>query len=118
MSDVTLSIRTLENFVGGKFVESFLVVDSEGSAIGKKAHTTREGAEVELGSLKYYAEGLAFARATAPEGATEKGLVGKANIVASYLMYVETQENGGAEADQVESEVEAAVEAATSEEAF
>lgn len=95
--------------VAGKFVESFAVVDGEGNLIGTKAHKTRAEAEVELGSLKYYAEGLAFARATAKEGVTDKALVGKANIVAAYLMFKEQPAEVVSE-DVAEAPVEASQE--------
>lgn len=109
-STVALSIMTMQSVVAGKFVNSFAVVDGQGNLIGTKAHKTQAEAEVELGSLKYYAEGLEFARATAKEGTTDKALVGKANIVAAYLMYKEAPA-------EVEApvETEATVEAAQEE---
>lgn len=110
MSNTLLSIRVLPTVVAGKFKDTFAVVDESGNLVGSKSHSTREAAEVELGSLKYYAEGLAYARATAPEGASEKGLVGKANIIAAYLMYKEQEANPVAEVAEVAEE--AAVEAA------
>ena len=90
MSNTTLSILAMQSVVAGKFVTAYAVVDTSGNLIGAKAHKTEAEAEVELGSLKYYATGLDFARATAKEGTTDKALVGKANIVAQYLMYQET----------------------------
>ena len=108
---MSLQILTLPQFVGGKFVNTYLVVDENNNPVGSKAHKEITDAETEMGNLKYYATGLEFARATASEGATEKGRCAKANVVAAYLMYVEQQENGGAEAAELEAAVEAAVEA-------
>lgn len=107
-----LIVKELTTVVAGKFVSQFCIVDEAGNLVGSKAHKTADEAELELGTLKYYAEGLAFARATAPEGATEKGLVGKANIVAAYLMYKEASEAPVTEVTEeapaeVESEVPA-----------
>ena len=89
---IVLSIMTLNTVVAGKFKESFAVVDQEGELIGSKAHGSRQEAELELGTLKFFAEGMTFARSVAKEGTPDKTLVGKANVVASYLMYLE-QEN-------------------------
>lgn len=115
-----LVIKTLETVVAGKFVSQFVVVDESGNLIGSKAHKTDLEAQAELGGLKYYAVGLEFARATAKEGATDKSLVGKANIVAAYLMYQEQLESGEAPAETVEESVEESTEevAATEEEEF
>ena len=87
---IVLSIAALQSVVAGKFVTNYAVVDGEGNLVGAKAHKTEAEAQVELGSLKYYATGLEFARATAKEGTTDKALVGKANIVAAFLIYKET----------------------------
>lgn len=111
-----LQIKTLPQVVAGKFVDTFAVVDAEGNLIGSKAHRSIEEAEAELGGLKYYAQGLEFAKATAPEGAHEKSLVGKANVVASYLLWVEKSESG--EAEEATETAEASTEAATQEEEF
>lgn len=108
----TLVIKTLSTVVAGKFVDQFVVVDGEGNLIGKKAHRTQEEAQTEMGSLKYYAEGLAFARATAPEGTADKALVGKANVVAAYLMWKEAP---AVEAPVAEEAVEETVEAPVAE---
>lgn len=86
---IVLSIAALQSVVAGKFVTNFAVVDGDGNLVGSKAHKTEAEAQVELGSLKYYATGLEFARATAKEGTTDKALVGKANIVAAFLIYQE-----------------------------
>lgn len=91
-SNVVLSILALTSVVAGKFVTNYAVVDQEGNLIGAKAHKTEAEAEVELGTLKYYAEGMDFARATAKEGTPDKTLVGKANVIAAYLMFKESQE--------------------------
>lgn len=90
---IVLSITTLTTVVAGKFKSSFAVVDQEGNLVGVKAHATEAEAQAELGSLKFYTEGLAFARATAKEGTADKSLVGKANLVAAYLMYKEQEAN-------------------------
>lgn len=105
---IALSVIALPQVVAGKFVDRFAVVDQAGELVGAKAHNTKEEAEAELGTLKFYATGLEFARATAPEGASAKSLVGKANIVASFLLYQEQLESGEAVADTAEAD-EAAV---------
>ena len=110
-----LVIKTLSTVVAGKFVDQFVVIDGEGNLIGKKAHRTQEEAQAELGSLKYYAEGLAFARATAPEGTADKALVGKANVVAAYLMWKEAPAVEAVEAPVAEQAVEETVEAPVAE---
>lgn len=115
---MALTIKQMETVVSGKFVSQFAVVDESGNLVGSKAHKTREEAEAEMGGLKYYAEGLAFARATAPEGATEKGLVGKANIVAAYLMYQEQQAAGETVQEAVEETAEAEQTELSEEEEF
>ncbi|QBJ01036.1 hypothetical protein [Aeromonas phage HJG] len=104
-----LIVKTFPQIIAGKFVDTFAVVDeTTGELIGKKAHKTEQEAQVELGSLKYFAEGLSFARATADEGASDKGLIAKANVVAAYLMF---KENGGvAPVAEVVEEEEAPVE--------
>lgn len=84
-----LVIKEIQTVVAGAFVSQFVVVDQSGNLLGKKAHKTEAEAQAELGTLKYYAQGLAFAKATAPEGTADKALVGKANIVAAYLLWVE-----------------------------
>lgn len=93
---IVLSILTMTTVVAGKFKESFAVVDGDNNLVGSKAHATEAEATIELGSLKFYAEGLSFARATAKDGANDKSLVGKANVVASYLMYLEQKETEAA----------------------
>lgn len=110
----TLTIKTLQNVVAGKFVEQFAVVDEAGNLIGTKAHKTRAEAEAELGGLKYFAKGLEFARATAAEGTSDKALVGKANIVAAFLMW---EEQGSVATEEVveEEPVLEAVESADEE---
>lgn len=110
-----LTIKTLATVVAGKFVDQFVVVDTEGNLIGKKAHRTEAEAQVELGGLKYYATGLEFARATAAEGATDKSLVGKANVVASFLLWQETKDAPVAETIAEEVAEEPAVEAEVAE---
>lgn len=107
----TLTIKSLQTVVAGKFVDQFVVVDESGNLIGSKAHKTHAEAEVELGGLKYYAQGLEFARATAKEGVTEKALVGKANIVAAFLMYQEQVAAGTFGAEAAEEVVEETTEA-------
>lgn len=94
MSQAQLTIKTISSFAAGAFRDQYVVIDSEGNPVGKKAHNDVESAQAELGDLKYFAEALAFARATAPAGATDKSLVGKANVVASYLIYKEAVEAG------------------------
>lgn len=113
MTTISLSIRALETVVAGKFVSQYVVVDQEGNLVGSRAHKTEAEAKIEMGTLKYYAAGLEFARATAPEGATDKALVGKANIVAAYLMYKEALENPVAVETEtsVEAETESQVQA-------
>lgn len=103
---IVLSILTLQTVVAGKFVSSYAVVDGEGNLVGSKAHKTEAEAQVELGSLKYYAKGLEFARATAKEGATDKSLVGKANTVAAFLMYEEQQANPATAEEATEAPAE------------
>ncbi|WWT42337.1 hypothetical protein [Vibrio phage Va-ZX-1] len=102
-----LVIKSLQTVVAGKFVDQFVVVDEAGNLVGSKAHKTEAEAQAELGGLKYYAEGLEFARATAPDTATEKSMVAKANVVAAYLMYKEQAEA----AEEAPVAEEAAVEA-------
>ena len=92
-NSIVLSILALTTVVAGKFKTSYAVVDQENNLVGTKAHATEAEAQAELGSLKFYTEGLAFARATAKEGTADKSLVGKANLVAAYLMYKEQLEN-------------------------
>lgn len=101
---IVLSILTLTTVVAGKFKESFAVVDQAGELIGSKAHPTKEEAEVELGTLKYFATGMEFARATAKEGTQDKALVGKANVVAAFLMYQERPEPAPVEVTEVTEE--------------
>ncbi|QDF45969.1 hypothetical protein vBVpaPMGD2_30 [Vibrio phage vB_VpaP_MGD2] len=101
-----LVIKSLQTVVAGKFVDQFVVVDEAGNLVGSKAHKTEAEAQAELGGLKYYAEGLEFARATAPDTATEKSMVAKANVVAAYLMYKE-QAEAAEEAPVAEEAVEA-----------
>lgn len=103
-----LIIQTLPQVVAGKLVDQFVVMDESGNLIGKKAHKSRSDAEQELGGLKFYAKGLEFARATAPEGAQEKSLVGKANVVAAFLLW---QEMGSQTAEETTEEVTATEEA-------
>ncbi|ATW58177.1 hypothetical protein HOS47_gp18 [Pseudomonas phage uligo] len=121
MSQVSLIVKAFPQVVAGKFVDTFVVIDqTSGELIGKKAHKTEAEAQVELGNLKFFAEGLNFARAVAPAGSTEKGLIGKANVVAAYLLYKEQVEAGTFTAEEV-SEAEAEVEAeapVAEEEAF
>lgn len=113
-----LIIQTLPQVVASKLVDQFVVMDETGNLIGKKAHKSREDAEQELGGLKFYAKGLEFARATAPEGAQEKSLVGKANVVAAFLLWQE-QASEVAEAPAEEETTEETVETVeTSEEEF
>ena len=100
---IVLSITTLTTVVAGKFKTSYAVVDQDGNLVGTKAHATEVEAQAELGSLKFYTEGLAFARATAKEGTADKSLVGKANLVAAYLMYKEQQENPVADEPEQEA---------------
>lgn len=111
-NSIVLSIAALQSVVAGKFVTNFAVVDEQGNLVGAKAHKTEAEAKVELGSLKYYAEGLAFARSTAKEGTTDKALVGKANIVAAYLIYKEQPVEAVVESTEEASDV---VEAAQEE---
>lgn len=107
----TLQIRTIEDVVAGKFKTKYCVVDASGQLVGKKSHQTEQEAQAEMDGLKHYARGLDFARAVAPEGATDKGLVGKANIVAQYLLWEEEQ---SAKAD-AGARLDAAAEAETEE---
>lgn len=116
MSKITLSIKTLPQVVAGKFVDTFAVVDQDGNLVGSKAHRDPESAEAELGSLKYFSKGLEFARATAPEGTAEKALVGKANTVAAYLIWLE--KDGEPEVSEETPEDTVAEEAASEEEDF
>ncbi|AUG87680.1 hypothetical protein [Vibrio phage VEN] len=112
-----LVIKTLPQVVAGKLIDQFVVMDEAGNLIGKKAHRKIEDAQQELGSLKFYAEGLAFARATAPEGAQEKSLVGKANVIAAYLLWKETPETEEV-AEEVAEEVTEEAPAQEVEESF
>lgn len=97
-SQIVLSILPLTTVVAGKFVTSYAVVDQAGELVGAKSHKTEAEAQAELGSLKYYTTGLEFARATAPEGVSDKALVSKANVVAAFLLYQEKLEAGETEA--------------------
>lgn len=115
---IVLSILSLTTVVAGKFVESFAVVDADNNLVGAKSHKTKEDATVELGSLKFYAEGLTFARATAKEGTTDKALVGKANIIAAYLMYKEQEGNTFEPVAEVAVAEEAEAEVAATAEEF
>lgn len=126
MSTSLLTIKTISSFAAGAFRDQFVVIDSEGNPVGKKAHMDIEAAQEELGGLKYFAEALAFARATAPAGATDKSLVGKANVVASYLIYKEAVEAGtfvqtnlGSEEDKaLDSDIEEALQEAGDDTSF
>lgn len=115
---IVLSILPLPNVVAGKFVTYYAVVDQSGELVGAKSHKTEAEAEVELGSLKFYAKGLEFARAVAPEGASDKSLVGKANIVASFLLYQEKQEAVDVSEVEASTETEAAETAVNESEEF
>lgn len=107
MSQVNLIVKALATVVAGKFVDQFVVIDEQsGELVGKKAHKTEAEAQAELGTLKFFAEGLSFARATAAEGSTDKGLIAKANVVAAYLLYKEVGVPAKEEA-AAESEAEA-----------
>lgn len=99
-----LTIKEIQSVVAGKFVSQFVVVDAAGNLLGKKAHKTEAEANVELGSLKFYAQGLEFAKATAPAGTAEKALVGKANTIAAYLLWVEEGSKPAAEGEAAEGE--------------
>uniref|UniRef100_A0AAU6W0T4 Uncharacterized protein n=1 Tax=Pseudomonas phage Ulina01 TaxID=3138549 RepID=A0AAU6W0T4_9CAUD len=108
---VTLIVKTLATVVAGKFVDQFVVIDqASGELVGKKAHKTEAEANAELGGLKYFAEGLSFARATAAEGSTDKGLIAKANVVAAYLMFKEVGVPAADEAPVEEAEAPASEE--------
>ncbi|AWD90650.1 hypothetical protein [Pseudomonas phage Nerthus] len=101
---VNLIVKALATVVAGKFVDQFVVIDeTSGELVGKKAHKTEAEATAELGSLKFFAEGLSFARATAGEGATDKGLIAKANVVAAYLLYKEVGVQPAAEQEAGEA---------------
>lgn len=117
---VSLIVKAFPQVVAGKFVDTFVVIDeTSGELVGKKAHKTEAEATVELGSLKFFAEGLSFARSTAPAGATDKGLIGKANVVAAYLLYKEQVEAGTFTNEEVaEAEADAAAEPVAEEESF
>lgn len=104
-NSIVLSVITLQTVVAGKFKSSFAVVDQSGELIGSKAHATEAEAQLELGSLKYFAKGMEFARATAKEGTVDKALVGKANVVAAYLMYQEQLDAPAVEEDSTAEEV-------------
>ncbi|QXM18128.1 hypothetical protein UAB78_026 [Escherichia phage UAB_Phi78] len=70
-------------------VESFIIVDEAGSLVaGTKAYDTREEAQAKIDSMGNFAAGLEFARACFPEQA-DKAQIGKANIVAEYLDWIE-----------------------------
>lgn len=89
-AQVSLIVKAFPTVIAGKFVDTFVVIDeTSGELVGKKSHKTEAEALTELGGLKYFAEGLSFARATAGEGATDKGLIAKANVVAAYLLFKE-----------------------------
>lgn len=109
---VNLIVKTIAVVIAGKFVDQFVVIDeTSGELVGKKAHKTEAEAQAELGGLKYFAEGLSFARATAPEGSTDKGLIAKANVVAAYLLFKEVGVPAAAEqAEGEEAEAPAAEE--------
>lgn len=109
MSNALLKIAVGQTVVGGKFVSQYFVTDLEGNLVGAKAYKSEAEAEVELGTLKYFAEGLAFAKATSPADAKAQGLNTKANTVAAYLLYKDQQAAG------VETEVPASEEVADPE---
>ena len=113
-----LIIASSQTVVAGKFVSQFFVTDEAGNLVGSKAHRTEDAAREELGSLKYYARGLEFARATAAEGASEKSLVGKANVAAAYLIWAEQEEAAAAAPAEEVVAQEAAVEEFDEEEQF
>lgn len=118
MSQATvLSIATSNTIVKGKFVAQFFVVDQDGNLVGAKAHATEEAASAELGSLKYFAQGMDFAKAVSKPDAKPQALASKANVVAAYLLYLEV----GAPKVEVEAEATtetAATETASAEEEF
>lgn len=101
----TLIIKEIQTVVSGAFVSQFVVVDQAGNLLGKKAHKTAAEAQVEMGGLKYYAQGLEFAKSTAPEGTADKALVGKANIVAAYLLWVEESAVAAESTEETEAPV-------------
>lgn len=108
---VNLIVKTIAVVIAGKFVDQFVVIDeTSGELVGKKAHKTHDEAQAELGGLKYFAEGLSFARATAPEGSTDKGLIAKANVVAAYLLFKEVGVPAAEQAEGEEAEAPAAEE--------
>jgi len=89
-----LQIKQSQTVVAKKFVPQFFVVDNEGNLVGSKAHPTEAEAVAEMGTLKYFAEGLEFAKATSGPDAKPQGLNSKANTVAAYLMYKDQQAAG------------------------
>lgn len=94
MSSSLLKIATLTTVIAKKFVTQYAVVDTAGELVGVKAHATEAEAVAELGTLKYFAEGLEFAKATSGPDAKPQGLNSKANTVAAYLMYKDQQAAG------------------------
>ena len=69
-------------------VESFIIVDEADQLVaGTKAYDTREEAQAKIDSMGNFAAGLEFARACFPEQA-DKAQIGKANIVAEYLVWI------------------------------
>ncbi|AWD90604.1 hypothetical protein [Pseudomonas phage Njord] len=114
-----LIVKAIAVVIAGKFVDQFVVVDeTSGELVGKKAHKTEAEASAELGGLKFFAIGYGFAKATAGEGATDKGLIAKANVVAAYLLYAEQVEAGTFAAAEPEAPVAEEAEPVNEEESF
>lgn len=87
-----LTIKSEEStrIVAGALVKEsfFYVADEAGNLVGRKAHSTEAEAEAEKAGLAGYAEGLEFARAQFPE-LGDKAHVGKANVIAEFLAWVQ-----------------------------
>lgn len=79
-------ITPITALVAGALTTQYVVTAEDGSLIGKKAHKSEADAQAEVASLAGYGEGLAYAAAN---GITGKNAVGKANLIAEYLAWVE-----------------------------
>lgn len=110
---LTIKSQESTNIKGGALVTEtfFFVTDEQGQLVGRKAHSTEAEAQTELATLAGYASGLEFARAQFP-GLGDKAHVGKANVVAEYLAWVEAGKPvKEAKADSADAEAPAEPEA-------
>lgn len=87
---LTIKSQDTTNIKAGALVTEtfFFVADEDGKLVGRKAHGSEAEAQAELATLAGYASGLEFARAQFPD-LGDKAHVGKANVIAEYLAWVE-----------------------------